>query len=318
MSGKPKLARKATLEKMAEAGVDPAIIAKPGLTLEEANAAIREKMGERELEEIRAVLREAGHPMANSPALSLEDARDLVEQAEFDIIRKKCGPPPSREERSRVDLIPSSSDPGEVEIVGESFHTAELKKLYAALPKDDGVAHCWAVLVPEPKNRHDSNAVAVLVNGQKVGYLNRDDAEEVQGQLVELLEEDKRLLTVPATIRTGDRGLFGVRLHWELGNVPSLTEIAAEQRKASAAEIAAEIGEERRKREAEKKLKEEARRQATEEKRRKRDLAKEHRRLNPPPPLTPGEKRFWAGLAVAILAAGSVLAYWTLERLNFF
>ena len=64
----------------------------------------------------------------------------------------------------------------QVEVVGETYHVKGLKRVYA----DRGVpitdrgcsiddAHC--ILVPEPWNPHDTNAVAVLVGEHQVGYL---------------------------------------------------------------------------------------------------------------------------------------------------
>lgn len=62
------------------------------------------------------------------------------------------------------------------EIVGESFYQSALEQI--AGPKTEGGKEllCVAVLICESDNPHDENAVAVTINGKKVGHLSRDDA----------------------------------------------------------------------------------------------------------------------------------------------
>jgi len=66
-----------------------------------------------------------------------------------------------------------------------------------------------AVLVPEPKNPHDGNAVRVdvLVDGQslKVGYLSRENAKSYQLHLVELQRQGK-VGMCPARVTGGGSG----------------------------------------------------------------------------------------------------------------
>lgn len=114
------------------------------------------------------------------------------------------------------------SGPGDFEfdIVGESHYQAELTRL--AGPKtDDGVeVECDAVLMPEPSNPYDANAVAVLIEGEKVGYLSRADAARWDAQLNRLGWDGERVL-IEALIVGGwqrkkgamvDEGSFGVKL----------------------------------------------------------------------------------------------------------
>lgn len=79
----------------------------------------------------------------------------------------------------------------QVEVVGETFHIAGIKKVFRGrgLPIsgrgseiDDGVC----VLVPEPWNPHDSNAVAVAIEGHQVGHLPAELACDYARPLAEL------------------------------------------------------------------------------------------------------------------------------------
>ena len=55
-------------------------------------------------------------------------------------------------------------------VAGESHHYKELRRL-AANPGGghEGEAYANAVLVPEPRNKYDKNAVQVTVDGVTVG-----------------------------------------------------------------------------------------------------------------------------------------------------
>lgn len=70
--------------------------------------------------------------------------------------------------------------PVDIDIVGESFHTDNLK----ALKRKHGDGELQIVLRPEPSNPYDSNAVVVLVDGLAVGHLARDMAREWQPMLI--------------------------------------------------------------------------------------------------------------------------------------
>jgi hypothetical protein len=63
-----------------------------------------------------------------------------------------------------------------VEVVGESHYQAVLEEICGG-HTEKGVRHdCVAMLVPEPENPHDRNAIRVDINGRTVGYLSRADA----------------------------------------------------------------------------------------------------------------------------------------------
>lgn len=109
--------------------------------------------------------------------------------------------------------------PGEfrIEAVGESHYQDVLERIVGGRGEDSAEHTCTAILSPEPNNQYDKNAVAVLVEGEKVGNLNRANAARFGGML------EKRGLhhgpvEVRAVIRGGwdrgnaDRGSFGVFL----------------------------------------------------------------------------------------------------------
>lgn len=93
----------------------------------------------------------------------------------------------------------------QVEVVGESFHTAALRGLV-----DDGPRTRWASLIPEPNNPYDPNAVGVWIDGVQVGHLGRDVAivfRPVAVRIRELGCEARCAATIG-----GGRGVFGVML----------------------------------------------------------------------------------------------------------
>ncbi|MFD5792452.1 HIRAN domain-containing protein [Streptomyces diastatochromogenes] len=67
------------------------------------------------------------------------------------------------------------------EVVGESFYGAHLSRV--AGREEEGERKVFAELRREPSNRHDSNAVQVLIDGGVVGHLPREDAPLYQPEL---------------------------------------------------------------------------------------------------------------------------------------
>jgi hypothetical protein len=66
----------------------------------------------------------------------------------------------------------------DLEIVGESFHQPALWQLAHATVGDEVRYGIVAVLVPEPTNQHDPNAIAIHIDGQIIGHLPRAIARE--------------------------------------------------------------------------------------------------------------------------------------------
>ncbi len=102
-------------------------------------------------------------------------------------------------------------------IVGESHYRDEFVALLGP-PKVRGEDHdCTADLICEPDNPYDHNAVAVWIEGHRVGFLSEDSAA--------IYRRDCGLASVqcPAHITAGwerkgnDRGDYCVRLAIKLG-----------------------------------------------------------------------------------------------------
>jgi hypothetical protein len=104
-------------------------------------------------------------------------------------------------------------------IVGESYCRDALLRIAA---RRGGVpVHCNADLVFEPTNPYDPNAVAVLIDGLKVGYLSREHAAEYGRVLASLDCAGKTVRGLPALIAGTD--FIGVKLGlvWPLATAPA-------------------------------------------------------------------------------------------------
>lgn len=94
------------------------------------------------------------------------------------------------------------------EVKGESRHFAVLGNLWrkAGGSKKQQTVDVQAELAPEPRNPADRNAVAVLINGSKVGYLSREEAATYAAHM-----KGKRA-TCPAQITSFSGDIFSVAL----------------------------------------------------------------------------------------------------------
>jgi len=64
-----------------------------------------------------------------------------------------------------------------VDVVGEQYHKGEIARLLPRqIPEGGAEIELTCQLVPEPRNRHDRNAIRVECGGHLLGYLSRDDA----------------------------------------------------------------------------------------------------------------------------------------------
>jgi hypothetical protein len=104
-----------------------------------------------------------------------------------------------------------------LEVVGESFHQENLWLLAGATPGERVEVDIAAVLVPEPDNPYDHDAVGVWIDGLKVGHLSRHDASDYQPGLLILQERHGAPIALPGVIVGGGsggnrKGLLGVFL----------------------------------------------------------------------------------------------------------
>ena len=98
-----------------------------------------------------------------------------------------------------------------LEVVGESRHQDVLWMIVGG-QRTERVRHeTYAVLVPEPDNPVDPNAIQVLVAGNLVGYLSRNDASAYRPGLVRLMQDSANgLVALNATIVGGGQRADGI------------------------------------------------------------------------------------------------------------
>jgi hypothetical protein len=118
--------------------------------------------------------------------------------------------------RSRIRRL---STAGRVAIVGESHYQDAIAEVarHATAQSPEEAIPATAVLVPEPVNRHDDQAVRVdLLRGDgsaiTAGYLRDDQAADHQPLLLELAERGE-VGSCPARIVGGGQRSYGVHLH---------------------------------------------------------------------------------------------------------
>jgi HIRAN domain len=102
---------------------------------------------------------------------------------------------------AEMALFEGSDD---LEVVGESYYQENLWRLVGPRWPDDRIRHSvYAVLVAEDDNPHDANAVAVWVQGLKVGYLSRADARRYRPGLLGLQRRHGQPVTLNSVIAGG-------------------------------------------------------------------------------------------------------------------
>ncbi len=112
------------------------------------------------------------------------------------------------EESPRRDVTPPRLSPSamtmwlpgdvEVQVAGESHHKEVILAAQLGASPDGPLV---AVLVPEPTNAYDSNAIAVYVHGGHVGYLPAEVAGRVRPALSEFAQaHEGRYVSCPAQI----------------------------------------------------------------------------------------------------------------------
>ena len=87
----------------------------------------------------------------------------------------------------------------QVEVAGESYRIDEIRPLFSRTIEHGQDYTGTALLVPEPRNKHDANAVAVYVEGRHVGYLPREEAARYS-PLVRRLQAQGWQPTCPVSI----------------------------------------------------------------------------------------------------------------------
>src|SRR5665811_2274272 len=111
---------------------------------------------------------------------------------------KPGGPPSWMKDGMEVTVLDGGDS---LEVRGESYHQDELRFIVENIGRE-----VPAILVPEPQNPHDSNAVAVWVAGLLVGHLPRELAPTFQPAAQRLMKEEGQPIALMGRIVGGDQG----------------------------------------------------------------------------------------------------------------
>ena len=125
-------------------------------------------------------------------------------------------------------LMPENGEPAfnegpgtyKYNVVGESHYNANLRavlKEEGYRVADGGECYLKAMLLCEPNNQYDPNAVAVVISTRRVGYIQKEDAKALSPKL-KALAENGQVLFVDAVIGWRDPMKIGVRLDLEYGS----------------------------------------------------------------------------------------------------
>lgn len=87
------------------------------------------------------------------------------------------------------------------EVVGESNYVDAIASLFSR-PSGDQETFVDALLLPEPTNKYDSNAIRVVIKGRTVGYVPRDRTAELH-PLIKALEARNQVLAAGARAYLG-------------------------------------------------------------------------------------------------------------------
>jgi hypothetical protein len=125
--------------------------------------------------------------------------------------------------RGGLDVAPTFSESDfYLDVAGESHYQDALASIVNGWTKEGANLETEAVLVPEPDNRYDPNAVGVWIGGMQVGHLSRHSAEVLQPCILKAISNTQRQVACRSVIRGGwdrgghDRAHFGVRLYIDL------------------------------------------------------------------------------------------------------
>lgn len=101
-----------------------------------------------------------------------------------------------------------------VPIVGESHRQSELRALSAGRCERGECVEFLAMLMPEPDNKFDRNAVAIYrQDGGQIGYLSRELAVEFRDMVRDYLSRDRLIACNARTYGgDGDKPAIGVWL----------------------------------------------------------------------------------------------------------
>jgi tetratricopeptide (TPR) repeat protein len=106
----------------------------------------------------------------------------------------------------------------DLEIVGESNYQDNLWRVVGGRTTERVRLDVQAIIATEPDNPHDRRAISVWINGHKVGYFCREDAQAYHPGLVALSEKEDAHVALTGVVtggglREGGLGFLGVWLY---------------------------------------------------------------------------------------------------------
>jgi hypothetical protein len=104
-----------------------------------------------------------------------------------------------------------------VEAVGESNYQRQLDRIAGGKTESGHNREVEAILIPDNANPHDRMAIAVSIDGEIVGYLDRRFARQHRDRMAEAGFPGSPAICQAMIVggwkrRSGDEGFYGVRL----------------------------------------------------------------------------------------------------------
>jgi hypothetical protein len=100
---------------------------------------------------------------------------------------------------------------GRTRVAGLSFHAAALSRVTAGADRSGSAWNLSAVLVREPRNEYDANAIGVWVDDEQIGHVNREDAVGL-APLIDRVEAAGLRASCTCHVWGGHDGIFGAEL----------------------------------------------------------------------------------------------------------
>jgi HIRAN domain len=133
--------------------------------------------------------------------LSIPDLRTKI-AFDVSLIRRLLRGPAPAPAAGSVEV--TLYDGGEtLEVVGESHYQEALWEIVGGRRREHVRHETYVLLVPDPDNRYDANAIEVRINGLLVGYLSREDAALYRPGLLKLMEKSANNLVALHAVIVG-------------------------------------------------------------------------------------------------------------------
>ena len=110
--------------------------------------------------------------------------------------------------------------------VGESFYQLQLSSIAGPKEVESKNYNCNAMLIRNPENKHDSNAIMVVIEGKQVGHISRARAASFVREMKKLGLSTDTIFIVKARINGGWRDSYGDGNYGVVFDFPPVNRIA--------------------------------------------------------------------------------------------